>query len=250
MQIKEISRETMVVLPVPVKGEYLFTIGEALTYIVNNDKYWLLHQMMIYNVSIRNAINNNGIRIVVDVLMGYVPDNANLKAEFDELVRKFGDTRLADFDIQVLPVTAELCFFGKRIENFDELMGYREIIRWRGDIYTSEYDVEGSKVHVAQIYEPYPCFDYHDRLTETRSYDNFIVRDHKITEDYCRKLEESDLGCNYCFVVESLPADFLPMLYRNGDDRFMYVATAKDNPQITPEELAKNNYGEKHETKH
>lgn len=48
--ITEFNKGTMVVLPIPVEGNYLFTIEEALAYIASSDKFYLLDDMMVYNM--------------------------------------------------------------------------------------------------------------------------------------------------------------------------------------------------------
>lgn len=233
MQIKEFNKDTMVVLPITGEGNYLFTVEETLAYIVEDDKYWLLGEMMFRNVSIRDAIRNNGIKVVADTLREYAPDSEKIKGELDKYVDR--DMRVADFDIQVLPITAELTFFGKRT-NLEQLRKCIEIFR-RIKHWTSDCEREDETLHVAEIFEPYPCFDEFDYACEKRRYENYVIRDHKITEEYLMKMEDSH-GYNYCFTVDSISSEFLPIVFHNGDDHFMYVGTSKDNPQITPEELA------------
>lgn len=235
MEIKEFNKDTVVVLPINSKGKYLFTVEGALAYIVKEKCSWFVKNMMIYNVPIRDAIRNHGIRDVADMLKGYVPESEEMEKELD-LIVKYG-IRLADFDIQVLPITAGLTFFGMRT-NLKQLCRCTEIFR-RIDQWSTERKHEDCALHVAELFEPYPCFDSFDCGNEDCNYVNYIIRDHKITEEYLMEIEDADKGFDCNFAVDSVPPEILPLVYRNGDDRFMYVATTKNNPQITPEELAK-----------
>lgn len=234
MQTNGFNKDTVVILPIPVKGNYLFTIEEALAYIVENDDFWLLGEMVFRNVPIRDAIRGNGIKAVADTLIEYAPDSEKMKSELDKFVSR--DMHVADFDIQVLPVTAELTFFGKQI-NYDQLWDCCEIVQRIGHE-ASDRERKDDTLYVANLYEPYPCFDEFDYACEKRNFENYVISDHKITEDDLLKMEDDSHGLNYCFAVDSISSEFLPIVSRDGDDRFMYVATSKDNPQITPEELA------------
>lgn len=232
MKIKEFSENTKVLLPTSSETKQVFTICDALAYIVETGNTYLLNQLMFYNVPVRDAIRNNGIVSVVDTLLEYAPDNEDLKRRLENYTKK--DVHMADFDIQVLPITAELKFFGQRI-CYDQLRRIPEITRRIGR-WTSESERENAPLHVGKIFEPYPCFDSFD-AGDDRDYETFIIRDHKITEEECMEIEKAPYGSNCFYITENLPPEYLPVVYHDGYSSFLYVATAKDNPQITPEEL-------------
>lgn len=233
----EFDKGTYVVVSLPVRSQMVFTIEQALTYMTSNKRYYELDEMMFYNVPIRDAMREKGIGYVADKLLDIAPEDKNLLAEMEQIVRKAEDLKLADFDIQILPVTAPLRFHGQCV-TYRELMDCCEITR-HVERWTSTRDRKSEKLHVANLYEPYPCFDSDDYANETRNYENFFISDQPFTEAECMEIEKLPHAYNYRYVVESLPAKYLPTVYRDGDSRFMLVATTKKNPQITAKELAR-----------
>jgi len=228
----------MIILPIPVEGKYIFAVEEALNYMISNDSFYYLDYMLFYNVPVRDAIRKDGLRAVADALLEYAHGNEQVKMKLYGIVSKYGDNmQLADFDIQILPVTVKMNFYGKTV-TYKDIIDCTEITRRIGR-WTSERERKNNALHVANIYEPYPCFDSYDYASETRSYDTHIIRDKKITEDDCLEIEKSGHGYHYNYASDYVPSKYLPLVYRNGDSRFVLVVTAKDNPQITVEELSK-----------
>lgn len=235
--VTEFDMNSMVILPIQDEArKYIYTIDEALTYMLENDRLYYLSDMVEYNVPIRDAIRSHGIRAVADKLLKFSPYDEKLKKSIEHVVYEFADCQLADFDIQVLPISANLHLYGEQVK-FKQLCECIEMTR-RVDMFTSECKRGNDTLNVALLYEPYPCFDSDDYASETRRYENYIIRNYMITEGYCIEIEKGEHLYNANFVVESLSLKYLPMIYHNGDSRFMLVATAKDNPQVTPEELS------------
>lgn len=233
----EFDKDTYVVVSLPIRSQTVFTVEQVLTYMTSNKRYYELDEMMFYNRPMRDVIREKGIGYVADKLLGIAPDDKDLTAEMEKIVRKFEGMQLADFDIQILPITAPLCFYGQSI-TYRELMDCCEVTRRIGR-WTSTRERKNEKLHVANVYEPYPCFDAEDYASETRDYDNLFISDSPFTEVDCLEIEKFPHAYNYRYIVESLPAKYLPAVYRDGDSRFMFVATTKKNPQITAKELAK-----------
>lgn len=235
MQTQELSRETIIVLPTTRKEKYLFTIEEALALIVEKHRYWMLYNMLYYNIPIRDAIRSKGIQTVIETLLDYAPNDDRLRQELDNIVSK--EIHVSDFDIQMLPITCKLNFFGHQT-NLKQIAACVEIIRRIGR-WTSLRERKDDTFHVAEVYEPYPCFDSFDYASENRDYENYFIRDRAMTEADCLEIENC-FG-RYCrfFASNDLPEKYLPVIYRDGDSGLMYVATAKNNPQLTPEELAR-----------
>lgn len=231
------DKNTKIVVSLPESSQTIFTVEQALTYMTANKRYYDLMDMMLYNIPIRDVIREKGIDYVADKLLGIAPSERGLTAKMDEIVRKFREIKLADFDIQMLPVSAPLHFFGQSI-TYRDLMRCCEITRRIGS-WTSMRERENECLHVVNLYVPYPCFDSYDYANETRNYENFFISNQPFTEEDCIEMEKLPHAYNYRYVVEDIPSKYLPIVYRDGDNRYMFVATAKDNPQITAKDLAK-----------
>lgn len=72
--------------------------------------------------------------------------------------------------------------------------------------------------------ESYPTFDSYD-ASDDRSYDNFIIRRHPVSVADLRQLSEVKRGMNVCRVHEDIPEYLLHVVYHDGDNGYMLVAT-------------------------
>lgn len=82
-------------------------------------------------------------------------------------------------------------------------------------------------IHVGKVWQSYPCFDSSDYATETRSYQNYLVRNKPITNDDMQKVKNlPTVGCLEK-INEKMPIDALPLVYYSGDGGFMLVATPR-----------------------
>lgn len=227
----DISKDTKVVVEFFKEQQAVFTIEEALNKIIARENFYELKEMMFYNVPVRNAIREKGINYVAEKILSFVPANQGLATKMEEIVKNYAGEELGDLDIQMMPDTAPLCFFGKRV-TYEELFECREVgIYARGEPFPIERKNE--KLHVACIFEGYPCFDEHDYAYENRSYWNFFISDRPFTEQDCLEMSEMRRKYNACYVCESLPAKYLPAIYWVGDGNFILVATERGkSPKI------------------
>lgn len=230
------DKNTMVIIPTYRGENYLFTVKEALDYIVDNNHIYFLDDLIMHNIPIRDEIRQNGISKVATTLLQYTKKSKIFEARLENIVEHFNNKQLADFDIQILPITAKLKLYGKLV-NYEELTEHVEITKQIGGDFSEGKE---NDMHVAVLYDRYPCFDSYDYANERRCYMNLFVSDHRFTKDDCEEIEKQPCMMDCCYVNEKLDAKYLPAIYRDGDSRFMYVATTKNNPQPTPEELAKS----------
>lgn len=79
-------------------------------------------------------------------------------------------------------------------------------------------------IHVARLYEPYPCFDSSDYAEETRYYSNYFFSDKPFTDDCLNRLAEIKNKGNYRLVSEETPECAAPAIYRNADSENVTVA--------------------------
>lgn len=82
-------------------------------------------------------------------------------------------------------------------------------------------------IYCARIFQPYPEFDVYD-LGDSRSYVNVFFSRVPFTPDRLAELCGLDGGYNFCMVHDRLPADALPVLYRDGDSLDMLYASVSD----------------------
>lgn len=81
-------------------------------------------------------------------------------------------------------------------------------------------------IHVAEIWQLYPCFDSSDRMYETRSFQNYFFSKEPFTFERLREIYNGcKTGMNFCLVNEDTPAEFLPAVYYVGERSLMTVAT-------------------------
>lgn len=93
--------------------------------------------------------------------------------------------------------------------------------------FTNQKPRKPCKVHVGELWTPYPCFDSDDYANENRCYRNFIFRSHRITRWDLSRMAKIPSRCNDCRVHEDTPAWMLPMVFYCGDGLTMLVAERK-----------------------
>lgn len=226
MKTNDFDKGTMVILPLRGEERYLLTVKEALDYIAESHLYYYLYDLVFRNVPIRDAIRSNGLRNVADKLLEYAVDDVRLKAEIGQIVEKHGDGNVADFDIQVLPVDAKLNIRGMQLD-YSQMVKHIEVAkRVGGGLSDTEPD---DTLHVAAVYDRYPCFDSYDYANENRCYVNLFVSDHLMTNGELLEIEKSPHLMDYNYVHDGMDSKWLPAVYYRGDGNFMVVATSKDN---------------------
>lgn len=141
-----------------------------------------------------------------------------------------------DIAIQEIPVTAEIGLLGHTFSGLAEVelavevsarirtgaLGYRDIAHRTPDRPIPD-------VHVALLYEPYPCFDSYDYASETRRYCNYFLSSRPFTNADIERLGRLRMSCNNCLVTENIPAGDTPVLYYRGDGSVMLLARVPDS---------------------
>lgn len=88
---------------------------------------------------------------------------------------------------------------------------------------TPELTIPG--IHIAEVWESYPCFDAEDRMYEDRTYQNYFFSEEPFTPaKVCDIISRCKGQCNYQYVNEQMPADCTPALYYVGDRGVMVLA--------------------------
>lgn len=83
-------------------------------------------------------------------------------------------------------------------------------------------------VHVAEVWESYPCFDAEDRMYENRTYQNYFFSDKPFSPSKIREIISRCTGmCNYQYVNDKMPICYTPALYYVGDGDKMLLAVAQ-----------------------
>ncbi len=105
-------------------------------------------------------------------------------------------------------------------------MSASEKSRWDEDrVYPrKEYKWNASGLHVGELWESYPTFDSYD-ASDDRSYDNIIIRKRPISARDLKLLSEVKREMNACRVHENIPEELLPIIYHDGDNGYILVAS-------------------------
>lgn len=240
-----IDKDTMVVMPTPMKygfrilengrveyprtyTQYLFRLEDALRYLSQVSPY-LAEALIFYNVPVRDELRQVGIHALTEYLKSLCPDDEGLASVMDACSAQWERTVLADYDIQICPVTQELQFAGHAFQGLDDLLGQVEIsASGAGEAYISRHEATGIGLHVGETSLRYPCFDSEDYASEDRCYRNFIIRQHPVGVDEIRRFHAIKPLANDRRVHELVPRDMLPMVYYDGEGGFMLVATDKE----------------------
>lgn len=97
------------------------------------------------------------------------------------------------------------------------------------DVSRREPAVRLDGIHVAEIWEPYPCFDAEDRMYENRTYRNYFFSAEPFDRNRlvqifqrCRQM------ANFRLVNGFMPAEFAPAVYYDGDSDTFEVVLAKE----------------------
>lgn len=181
---------------------------DALHYIANGDKY-ALHDLIFHNIPVRDRLRKVGLRQLLDEFMClYSP--WNMRDILDEFYRRWGDVKLAAFDIQLYSVADKVAILGGVVDLKSLIKGQKHS------------NSDGMPIYAAKAAYRYPCFDAEDYANEDRYYQYYILRDNPISAeefaDFKKRTEQLD---------EKTPPDLLPMAYYVGEGAYMLVATRK-----------------------
>lgn len=211
-------------------GQYQFTLGEALEYLVEQRDKYLLEDIVLYNVPLRDRLREVGISAFAEELKLLRPDDAVFAEYVDYFKDCHKDIKLADFDIQLYAATEDFTIGKYTFHGLDDLKSRVclsapscvDKIRFFNDM-----DADASHApFVSELYERYPCFDSEDYANENRFYLNFIIRDTVVTRDDLEKLNTLR-GGNSQKLTEQTPSNMLPMVYYDGESGYILVGNVK-----------------------
>lgn len=212
--------------------QYEFTVAEALRQIcrVEYDSY-KFDDMMLHNVVLRDAMRSFGVKAVIDHIREFAPDNKELQERFDFFIERHPDGSIGNLDIQVYSIKEDVEILGHTFHGLDDIMAYREMSLCERYMSKSRASSVTPKkrgdIHVGEVWESYPCFDSSDYATETRSYQNYLIRSKSITNDDMQKVKNLPTGGCLQKINEQMPLNVLPLVYYSGDGGFMLVATPR-----------------------
>lgn len=210
-------------------GQYRFTLEEALEYIVEQHEEYMLKDVVLYNVPLRDRLREVGARAFAEELKQLRPDDAIWAEYVDSLQACLRDIRLADFDIRLYATTDDFSVGGYTFHGLDDLKRQTCLSGASGvDMVRCFSDREMSHApYVGELYERYPCFDSEDFASEDRYYLNFIIRDTIISRDDLQTLNALD-GMHDCQkLTEQTPPNLLPMVYYDGESGYILVGDVK-----------------------
>lgn len=115
-------------------------------------------------------------------------------------------------------LAAIICAVGKSARILEPLYHKR-------DVFDSVAEGCPDGMYVLKLYNPYPCFDSDDYVSEDRDYCNFFFSDVPFTDDMIDELARVRPGMNSCIVNERMPEWAFPAVYYSGTGKHMLLAT-------------------------
>lgn len=209
--------------------QYRFTLVDALRYIVEKEEYYMLKDAIMYNVPLRDRLREVGMEAFVKEMKKILPGDDTLAEFMDDFAEDNEELKLGDFDIQMYAVVDNFSLLGHTIHGLDELQGRVEMCSC-ADLSNQDIYVKKETPftpHVGEVYERYPCFDSEDYAYETRTYQNYIVREKPISKDDMKEVLSKNNSSNCQYVREDMSVDLLPMVYYEGEGGYLLVATKK-----------------------
>lgn len=202
----------------------VFTLKRAIDYLSSH--VYDFENTIIHNVDLRNAMREVGATALVSHLQSIRPVSEELKKRMVLFVEKWNNVPLGDYDIQILPTTATLDFGFGPIAGLEAIK--KSVEASMQTTYFDDVDVlrreNHSSLHAGEVWAAYPRFDSSDECDD-RTYQNYIIRDHEISDDEMKQFARVKCRINHCRVHEVIPQDLLPMIYYDGERGFMLVAT-------------------------
>lgn len=215
---------------VPFYGCYKFMpLNEALTATIQYNVI-MIGALVRNNILLRDAYRDMGSKKFTKELVklahcnGGIADNMKI---FNQRLAQAGG--LSDYDIQVYSKDTPLTFFGVTIQGLQGLQQRVECSlngKYGGTPY--ERTPEMSDIHIGRVWEGYPMFDSYD-VSDNRTFDNYLIRNHPITQEEISAVAALLGPCNGNRVTEYIPANCLPLVYYEGEGESIYVASAKSN---------------------
>lgn len=209
------------------------SLEEAVNAIREGDLYVYIEGIVMYNIRFRDCLRKNGMDAVISMLIAEAPAIAQDEKAIEELKQNWKERKehIADYDIQCLPRNGRFCIEDCWFEGLEDVVAQVEMVgnprhtnRWYA---RDEYKPNPNGLHIGNIWESYPVFDSYD-LGDNRSYDNYVFSKSPLTfemmDRYCEQVKS---GYNRCMVHESIPDEFLPILYCDGDRDWVLLATRR-----------------------
>lgn len=226
---------TRICFPHHTKGEY-DSLEQALTKIKRApygwDKY-LLQEIVQYNVCYRDHLRTYGYDSLVNRLLEEAPELKNEQASLVYLAEWWQRTQpLADYDIQCYNIRDRVTILGHEFKGLEDIQRHCSIVgrELMGGLTCSRVDEaqESPGIHVGGFHDSYPVFDIYD-LGDDRTYQNYLFRTAPITKKEMVEVYKTPHSLNCCMVHERIPAHRLPLLYYEGDGKYMLLATNQEN---------------------
>lgn len=220
-QLKKLTtmKEQKITLPTMEEGRCEFTLTEALRRCEKElfaESY--IKNMVVQNVVLRDGLRKFGAVYTARFLWEMSDKTDKMGKALERFVEKWGDAKLADYDIQLRSIHDDFTLLGHTFHGLEDMKSYMR-----------HQEGANKDVFVTCTLDSYPCFDSSDYLCENRFFQNYIVRKHPIGEEETKRLEKLPSWDNYNKVTEVIPDDMLPVVYYAGDGNFMLVATEKEN---------------------
>lgn len=206
-------------------GQYLFTLEEALAYLVEHRDKYLLEDIVLYNVPLRDRLREVGISAFAEELKQLRPADAVFAEYVDYFVERHKNIKLADFDIQLYAATDDFTIGKYTFHGLDDLKS-RICLSAPSSVDKIRFFTDEDISHapfVGELYERYPCFDSEDYASENRYYLNYIIRDTAITKNDLQKLNALTGRHNCQKLTEKTPSNMLPMVYYDGESGYILV---------------------------
>ncbi|MBR6446599.1 MAG: hypothetical protein IKS94_09345 [Prevotella sp.] len=191
-----------------------------------------LRGIVQYNVRYRDYLREHGNEALVELMLSEAPTLKESPEDVKYLRYwlKNDLEEVAAYDIQCYNINDTIELFGKEIHGLNQLLKCTEVFMkdesdprpWLPK--NPRPKIDG--LHIGQMYMSYPKFDSYDS-GDDREYQNYIIRDHPISENEMKKLYDLPSGSNAIRVHEYIPESMLPVVYYEGTGNYMLVANKK-----------------------
>ena len=195
-----------------------------------------IEDIVMYNIRFRDCLRKRGINGLIFKMICEAPEIAFEKKAMDDLKHKWTDRmgeHIADYDIQCLPKDGAILIEGYSFNGLDEICNQVELVGFPSHDYTDKWSSRENLIpnpaglHIGRLLKGYPTFDSYD-ASDSRCYNNYVFSKQPLTglkmDQYC---EQVSANFNFCMVHEYIPEELLPVLYWDGDDDYVLLATAK-----------------------
>jgi len=224
-----------VYVPAPFfKGSFP-TLADAVKNLPYPDSY--IENIIRQNIRYRDYEREHGARAVTERLINEAPILGQNQNRISRAIEYLESNPIGNNDIQCHPISAPMTLGGHTFANFAELRKAVELIgpaSFFSDnsyyTYTPERHTSIDGLHIGLVYANYPRFDSSDDC-DNRSYQNYIICDRPITPAMLKELAQMQHRLNYCIVTEQLSAEWLPLVYYEGDYNYLKIATPRTEAQ-------------------